>query len=1789
MPTPYNVCNGQAASGSSTLAVTVGSGTPAGRSTSAGDLVYVAAGDGAGLAINSVTDSQGNTYTKQADVTGGGNQRCTIWASLTTHALVSGTDTITITYAGTGGSKYLIARGCPGVVSATADKSAGITGTSTSPNSGPTGTLSQSAELAVGLIQDATAGGTPTGLSFGTGLTVGNLTEFEEITSSTAALAASGTITSAAWGACIATFKLGALATTAQTVTPAQKAVAANKFATAAQTISRVAQAAGGVVVSGQPYLIGKGGAASGTGLNVTAGSGGGQPPALGDTVIAAGGAAGTHATGVTDTGGNTYTLPPGASDDTSPGTRLYSCVSPASLITAGGSFTFSYGGGGGGKGGIVIGVPRGSRMDTPVAADGTSGAPSVTTGTMKQPNQWVIATCTYSSAGGSGFTWGTGWTVLCAPFQVASGAEWMTAACKQATGTAAVTASGTMASANWSIVAQPVTPLTGTAAQTVTPTQAAATAVTGGVRQATAAQTVTPAQAVTVADIATRTRTAVQQLTPVQAVTTLVTGPGQFPDGPLGWQAEMLLNSPQATGALGTPGLAGGTILHDTGSPTVSQITTTIENWSAIVYKVGSLKVFFPQGSFPTSSNYVTAICNMVASGYQIRLVLCYKPAVDGSDATALYASISAFQSQLAAAGAPAPVIALWNEAMGSGNLTPTSAGAAQYLQCVYNYQAHIRSTLGLKLMYLGVGYQYQWASAFFPGPPNSDPGGPIAAPKVDIVAVDLYCKDYFEFPGSSPVRTLQPWMNVANGNGGSHFACLPFAWTETGNSVGTPFPTQDELQSFYGPGGYAWNALLAWRQAGNPLDSFMWYQNNSGSGENAITAASDQRIPWLRNLAALVTGTSSSGGPLPWQDITGYMYAPVGQPAVTLTRGRPDQSSQVSSGTVSAKVDNRSGNFSAADPNGQWYGRIGKNTPLRVSVPSQGTSLRLENDSVSCASTPDAPALDITGDIDIRIDITPSSYVTGVLAAKWTPGAGQTQNSWVLQLNGDGTVTLFWSSTGANLFAAQSTVPLPYVGRIMIRAALAVATGTVTFWTAASMGAAQTQLGAPVSGTGGAATSVFSSTAALSVGSYATAGPGVNGNVREFRLFNGVGGTIAADAAFSEVPAGSTTWTGPAGLTWTLQGTAEISGRSFRGHFEMSSVPKATDQTLTDVWVPFQGGGLLRRLQQGNAPLYSPMRRALQSQSGTLACHALWPCEDLQGATAIGSAVGGPLMTVSGGTGDGTVTKTGPAFASDSTFACSSALPVANGSIWHGVVPAYASNGSAVVRFLLNQQDNGTGNMRLMRVITTGTCTEWSLYYGPSGSGQIGIAGYNSSGTVFDSGLFAFNIGSQQMWVSMELRPGTGTTVNWSLATLIPGAASGNGVSGTFHGTIGNVTDVYPNPQGLAVQTTFGQISVQSAWESLFALYQPLNAWAGETAGNRFYRLCTENGIAARIYGPPDVSAAMGYQAVDSLPNLLQSCETADMGLMGESRKSYSLVYRTLASMLNQAAAVTFDWAQGQLDYQGWQPPVADDLYLLNDWTVTRSSGGSGAAASGATYRATLNDGSPLSISPPQNGGAGDYASSESVNVQADTQLPDVAGWLVHRGTVAADRYPAIPIDMAARGISALHPAIVSAEIGDRADQVNTQAWLDVNAIRQLIAGADEEIGDFWYKIAWNSIPERPYETGIYDDLVYGRADTDGSTLQAAIGTTDTTFQVASTDTTKPLWTTAAADFPFDISVRPAGAPGKGERMTVTNITGSSSPQTFTVTRSVNGVVMSHAAGELAELFFTPVYAIA
>ncbi|HEY6493781.1 MAG TPA: hypothetical protein VIZ43_10935 [Trebonia sp.] len=889
-------------------------------------------------------------------------------------------------------------------------------------------------------------------------------------------------------------------------------------------------------------------------------------------------------------------------------------------------------------------------------------------------------------------------------------------------------------------------------------------------------------------------------------------------------------------------------------------------------------------------------------------------------------------------------------------------------------------------------------------------------------------------------------------------------------------------------------------------------------------------------------------------WTDVTPFVYQRDGSEKISVTRGRPDESTQATPSSAAFQLNNRDGRFTSRNPLGPYYGMLGRNTPIRFSVPEGSAYLRMEDNQLDAsgtkAVTPSSAALNVSGNLDVRIDCAVSNWQPCTLAAKWTTSGGN--RSWALNLDDDGNLEFWWSPDGTSVIVCTSTMPLP-PGRLAARATLTLSSGTATFYTGPAGGAAGgtwTQLGLPLSIS--AATTVFAGTGELGVGRSGGVNQdnpaffSPNGKFYEFVLMNGIGGTVVADPVFTSQPAGVPSFADGQGNTWTLGGAAELSDRKYRAHLELSSLPTQWDSSGTDVWTPVTAGGLLRRLAQANAPLDSALKRATLAQSGTLAPVAYWPGEDLGKATQIASALGGPPMEIAGTA----------AFAADSSFACSSAIPQWSSSGWYGRVPAYANNGAMVCRFLFHSTSPPPDKTRICRVLCTGTIQEFTLIY--DAGGGLTLSGWDSQGnSLFSTGPIAFGVDNELLWVSMELQQ-TGSHVQYSVTTLQPGATTGLTTSGTLASTsVGNARQVQVNPNATGGTVGMGHVSVQGDWVSLFSLFEPLNAWQGEAAGDRFARLCGEQGIACRIVGAPAVTGLMGIQAIDTLPSLLQACEDADRGQVFEPRTCLGLGYRTYASLCNQAPAVTIDYSLAQLV---GLVPTEDDQLTRNDVTATRDSGSS--------FRAVLGDGSAMSVSDPPVG-VGDYSYSQSVNCFADDQLGDIATWIMHVGTANEQRYPTLAVNLARSEIAALFAALQDADIGDYIEVVNPPAWQPPGPVKVLLYGvAPEEFGGYTYAATWNAVPESPYEVGIWGDATYGHLDTGGSSLAAGIGTGDATMSVA-TAAGSALWTTRAADFPFDVSMG-------GEQITVTAVTGSSSPQSFAVTRSVNGVAKSHTAGE-------------
>lgn len=67
------------------------------------------------------------------------------------------------------------------------------------------------------------------------------------------------------------------------------------------------------------------------------------------------------------------------------------------------------------------------------------------------------------------------------------------------------------------------------------------------------------------------------------------------------------------------------------------------------------------------------------------------------------------------------------------------------------------------------------------------------------------------------------------------------------------------------------------------------------------------------------------------PWVDVTRYWR---NRTEITITEGRGDWGDAVDPGTCTLTFDNREGHFSEHNPRGQWYGLLGRDTPLRVSL---------------------------------------------------------------------------------------------------------------------------------------------------------------------------------------------------------------------------------------------------------------------------------------------------------------------------------------------------------------------------------------------------------------------------------------------------------------------------------------------------------------------------------------------------------------------------------------------------------------------------------------------------------------------------------------------------------------------------------------------------------------------------------------------------------------------------------------------------------------------------------------
>lgn len=631
-------------------------------------------------------------------------------------------------------------------------------------------------------------------------------------------------------------------------------------------------------------------------------------------------------------------------------------------------------------------------------------------------------------------------------------------------------------------------------------------------------------------------------------------------------------------------------------------------------------------------------------------------------------------------------------------------------------------------------------------------------------------------------------------------------------------------------------------------------------------------------------------------------------------------------------------------------------------------------------------------------------------------------------------------------------------------------------------------------------------------------------------------------------------------------------------RASLQISSISPSTDLSGNDLYADFQANGILRQVLTGDKILDSAVFKDATKNSTLQYVYGYWPCEDEQNANAPSSGLsnGKPMEAY----------NTRASYASSSPFPGSKPLITVNtNSNFQANIPAGIGTGNAFFRMLLSIPSGGlTDQSKIATIITSGgSAAYYSVVYGTSGSGSLAITAFNSSNTSIDTTGFGFSLNGKRFYLSMELVQ-SGGDISVLLFTSIladdNSSISGSLITDTFTGlTLGR-------PIRLGVMGTgtngavFGHVGIANNQSFMFAgSGLAILGNAGETARTRISRLLTENGFKFYLADDDqsvlnDVSAQLGPQQIDTLGNNILSAAMADQGIIYEPRNDLAVGYRPVHQLFAQYERIDIfpivDYSVGYLTRDALAP-VNDDQLLANEVTASRTDGGFANVTITTGRKGTATVGS-YRPNPPL-----------VVNVYSDNQLGDVAGLRAALGTIDKPRFPNLSFDLMKSLFTVtnkdLRAMLLALDSGDYYTITNPPSlWLAPEAIDLMMLGGSETIGQKQVQVTFNNIPYAAYDAAFAQTGGMTNTETmrvcgdENFKLAVAVNTTATSFSVNSTDNIS--FFTTSADLPFQAMI-------EGELVNVTAVSGTTSPQTLTVTRSINAVVKAHGINAVIDVF--------
>lgn len=615
---------------------------------------------------------------------------------------------------------------------------------------------------------------------------------------------------------------------------------------------------------------------------------------------------------------------------------------------------------------------------------------------------------------------------------------------------------------------------------------------------------------------------------------------------------------------------------------------------------------------------------------------------------------------------------------------------------------------------------------------------------------------------------------------------------------------------------------------------------------------------------------------------------------------------------------------------------------------------------------------------------------------------------------------------------------------------------------------------------------------------------------------------------------------------------------GSSRRATVFVDSYAPSWDDKARVALIDINASGRLRRIQNGTRQARSAIYQTFIGVTpGDYVPAAYWPMEEGPYATKFASAILGPKDVNPGGTVQ---------FGENVDLPSSEPLPTF-GTDTRALftIPSYTDTGQWVVQFVAKVPSEPAAETTICELRAAGSARRVKYSVLPGTPTKLRTVTYDSTNTQIAEGFNPLD-GASFNAITEDQFYGAWLLHSLSLANLGGGwylwqgmtrDATAYGVGGTAAGASGGALNsiMLFGSSGIAfghlvvyTDPAFNIVGDAAANAAGFA------AHVGEQTLDRFARMATEQSepwtLAESLFSTPATDLLMGNQARGTFAGILRDVEAVDSGgIIHDGGPNGELVFATRRMRYNHPVDLTIDMARGQLA-TGFQP-VFDDRRRVDDVTVTRDGGADGRA-----------------IATPTRG----LATSPTLNLYDDDQPAIVAGWRLNLGTARGFRYPQIRMNL--RRSPELTSAWLECQIGSRVAVTHLPSQHPSTTDADVfIEGYSEVITKETWEIALNVSPASPYTVGVLDDTVIGKLDTAGCTLHATWNGSSASFTV---DTSSgPLWTTSPGQYPFDLNIG-------GQRVTVSGCSGSSNPQTFTVSvASVNGVSKSHSAGEAVSLW--------